>query len=634
MKFKDVKITNFKSIGNAHINLDNRGLILVDGKNLLPSATIDANGAGKSSALSSVFYAIYGELPNGDKADSVINNKVGKNTSVELNFETASGDFKIIRGRKKNVLKLFSGDDELTKGTTKETQELIDELINIPKDVFLSTLYFDGHNSQSFSTLTDKQRKEYLEVLFDVGIYHQAHEQTKLDLVTENNELNLIKTEIQGQEQTLTSLKSNLDRFNKEQQTYTKNLTDMEAEYTGKVSELETVKENAEANKELLDKEIEKNVALFSSMGEENPRLNEVGTTYNNLIKNISALTAEISADKALIKAKSDLINNLSTSERCLVCGNLIDEEHKNKEINKVKEEITPVVLGFKEKVNRLNELELSKEPLENELSTLKEEESSRSERKWKVNSEVNNLRYKLDQLAKGVESAKSEVNASQRLIERFKDSHSGIEESIQQLDKEIASIQNELVGLKKKLDDKVETIANLDKALKAFSDKGIKSHVLDLVTPEMNNTIQGYLSYLTGGTMSVTFSTQAVKSNGEPIDKFDIKVINNGEETTYSSLSSGEQRRLDIAISLTLQDILMRKSNTHSNILIYDELFESLDGVGSESIVELLKSRIPDVSSIFVVTHNDSLKPLFDNTLTVVKDETGISHVENEGIS
>ena len=164
-----------------------------------------------------------------------------------------------------------------------------------------------------------------------------------------------------------------------------------------------------------------------------------------------------------------------------------------------------------------------------------------------------------------------------------------------------------------------------LEHALEAFSDKGIKSHVLDLVTPTLNEGVNKYLSILSGGLIEAQFTTQTKKADGTFSDKLDINVLYNGEETDYNSLSSGEKRRVDIAISLALQDMVMTRFGDDINLLAYDELFESLDAVGSENVIELLRQKLKDVSTIIVISHNEDLKPLFDKTIMVTKEQ-GIS--------
>ena len=46
MKLKKITIKNFLSIQEATIDLDNRGIVLIDGINNTPATAIDTNGVG------------------------------------------------------------------------------------------------------------------------------------------------------------------------------------------------------------------------------------------------------------------------------------------------------------------------------------------------------------------------------------------------------------------------------------------------------------------------------------------------------------------------------------------------------------------------------------------------------------
>ena len=80
-----------------------------------------------------------------------------------------------------------------------------------------------------------------------------------------------------------------------------------------------------------------------------------------------------------------------------------------------------------------------------------------------------------------------------------------------------------------------------------------------------------------------------------------------------------------------------MEKNDMSTNIALYDECFDGLDIIGCENVITLLKDRLKTVGTIFVITHNENLKPLFEKSIKVVK-ENGVSKIiggqESENIS
>ncbi|AAY53349.1 exonuclease [Listeria phage P100] len=116
--FKKVKIKNFLSIKDMELNLDKQGLVLIEGKNKTNEA-FKSNGAGKTSMIDAITYAIFGKTVGGLKSDSVVNNKEKKNTAVILDFEVDKNKYRIERYRKDkkegNIVKLYQGKKQYYK---------------------------------------------------------------------------------------------------------------------------------------------------------------------------------------------------------------------------------------------------------------------------------------------------------------------------------------------------------------------------------------------------------------------------------------------------------------------------------------------------------------------------------------
>ena len=115
--FKQVEVQNFMAIKEATLELDNQGLILIEGRNK-SNDSYTSNGSGKSTLVSAITYALYGKTEKGLKADDVVNKYEKKNTSVILSFDIGEDSYRIERYRKhkefKNKVKLFCNGKEIT----------------------------------------------------------------------------------------------------------------------------------------------------------------------------------------------------------------------------------------------------------------------------------------------------------------------------------------------------------------------------------------------------------------------------------------------------------------------------------------------------------------------------------------
>jgi len=97
--------------------------------------------------------------------------------------------------------------------------------------------------------------------------------------------------------------------------------------------------------------------------------------------------------------------------------------------------------------------------------------------------------------------------------------------------------------------------------------------------------------------------------------------------EIDYNACSAGDKRRIDVAILLSLQSIVAQRSASSSNLVVFDELFDSLDNVGIERVINLLHEEARE-KMVFVISHIQELADYFDNVI-VVKNRGGESFLE-----
>lgn len=656
MKFIKIKAKNFLSFKELELDLDNRGLILLTGKNLDDkSGTFDKNGIGKSSLVASIFYALFGETPDGRSADAIINKDAKKNASVELTLEVSGNTYVITRGRKKNVLSITLNGEPMEFSTMKETQANIEQIIGIPEEVFRTTLFFDGHYTTPFSEMTDKQKKEFLSAIVDLSIYSKAHDKTKEEIKETKAQIASVDSNITIASESSKRELENVSRLRTTKEQYEHNLTTAQATLDNYDDQnYQTLSKSLlEASKELEE------VSAYKTTNTSQNALREALTASQRVSSELAELQskqrellAHIENLKSVMKSKMDMVkqyeqlnqsaytkDNLVASYNYGANGSSVDaidaiipSGATNLEtVAKLKEELANLIAEYKstdtsvydqpivEATAKQDEARQAVQKLQEEANKEIEDNNTLNSRYQMANNKVNQIKEQIrneEQAKKNLESQVTSAKSSLELVNQQLASYGDVSTD---------NAESVIEDLQAKKQTLATNLVNLEKVLGAFSDKGIKSHVLDLVTPTLNEGVNKYLGTLTGGAINVEFSTQSKKADGTLSDKFDISVTYNGDVMNYNALSSGEKRRVDVAISLALQDMVIQRYGADVNLLAYDELFESLDATGAENVVELLKSRIEKVGTIIVVSHNEDLKPLFDNSLEVIKKD-GVS--------
>jgi DNA repair exonuclease SbcCD ATPase subunit len=155
--FKKVRAKNFFCYGKDGIEIDFKkygNVVVINGRNLDiqdegEENKHSSNGVGKSSIIDALVYGLYGKTvknPVKIKQADIINNVTSKQMEVEVCWD----DYKVIRTRKPDGLRLWKGADEITLGGMPATQKEIENILGLNYDTFVNICVFTDDNSVSF----------------------------------------------------------------------------------------------------------------------------------------------------------------------------------------------------------------------------------------------------------------------------------------------------------------------------------------------------------------------------------------------------------------------------------------------------------------------------------------------------
>ena len=342
-------------------------------------------------------------------------------------------------------------------------------------------------------------------------------------------------------------------------------------------------------------------------------------------------------------------------------CDTLISEHEKT-------------IKKFDKELGKLDELKKQIEntdvskALESSLSDILEIEKSNNEKEYKIvaltrklrdlDTRQKEIRYKLENPNETIQCKSCGQTVSnavhpKRLMVEYSDLESEMEEATEEIQKlqsefrtpPISSLDyhkvHEYRTLKKETETyeslKSETLKDLQNAHdekaallsqydimkfweKAFSEQGIVKYIIKNILDYYNSKVNFYLSYLSQGKFFINFDEELK----ETITHYDRSV-------PYISLSGGEKKKISLAVMLGLQELLKMSQEHNTNLMFFDEVAENLDQEGLEGLYILL-SELKKDRSLFVITHNNYLKSLMDNSrsLTMIK-ENGISKIKGK---
>lgn len=130
----------------------------------------------------------------------------------------------------------------------------------------------------------------------------------------------------------------------------------------------------------------------------------------------------------------------------------------------------------------------------------------------------------------------------------------------------------------------------------------------------------------LVDGNITAEWSTMDVTKKGEYRDKFNISVQKKGSSKSFQTLSGGEKRKVRIACSLALQDLVSNRASKNIDLFIGDEIDDALDTAGLERLMGILESKARERGTVLIISHKE-MKSWFRETITLEVKE-GRSYV------
>jgi DNA repair exonuclease SbcCD ATPase subunit len=194
--------------------------------------------------------------------------------------------------------------------------------------------------------------------------------------------------------------------------------------------------------------------------------------------------------------------------------------------------------------------------------------------------------------------------------------------ESIDVVKNDIDALQPEFDNFEAELDD-VKWWSAV-----GFGVKGIKSYIFTAGLLRLNKFIERYaqrLGYrvrfnIDHSTANKDFYTTVfyTKHTEEGLVEF---------EKDYEEFSGGQQQRIALAIAFAMFDIVSSKINC--NLLIMDEAFEGLDAEGRETAFDLIRLKMQEGKTVFIITHSDEIDSKYSKSISIYR-ENNLSKIED----
>ena len=558
--FKSITWSNFLSTGNhpTTVTLDSNSTSLI----------IGTNGAGKSTILDALTFSLYGKSFRKINKAQLVNTTNEKNCLVKICFSSNNVEWKVERGIKPNIFKIYRDDQELNQSASANDQQkwLEQNVLKMNYKSFTQIVILGSSSFVPFMQLPTNSRREVVEELLDIKIFSSMNEIVK-------SRIRSFKDDVRTLELKKESLKDKVDM----QRNFIKQIEDQEKDditYKEKqisallLEENSYIHKNEDCSKEVIDIQ-----SRMETLDGATKKLKEFGAIEGKLSMKITKV----------IKDQTFFDNNTV----CPTCSQDIEERFR---LNRISD--------FKNKAVELQEGYLK-------LQEAIEKEEIRE-------SQFKQLSGDLSKLLNGITKNNSQINGCQQQIKR-------LEHEIQTITSQIANRNTEHEKLEQfrtslqdtfeNISDRKEKITYLDFTYNLLKDGGVKSQIIKKYLPIINQQANKYLQMM-DFYINFKLDEEFTESIESPIH----------EDFSYASFSEGEKMRIDLALLFTWREVARMKNSVNTNLLIMDEVFDSsLDGFGTEEFLKIIRFVIKD-ANIFVISHKDGLEDKFDDVLRFEK--------------
>ncbi|HBW8542490.1 TPA: AAA family ATPase [Klebsiella pneumoniae] len=637
MKFLTLEVENFMALANAKVELDQRGLVLIQGVNAGDSSAA-SNGAGKSTLMNSLMWCIYGETSHGVKGDDVLSTGHEKNCRVKVTIEDEGKRYAIIRHRKhkefKNRLIVRGEDGDMTKGKDSLTQEFVERLIGASKEVFMASIYASQEAMPDLPGMSDKNLKTIVEEAAGVDrltkAYAIARERANAAaarMETTKTKMDACLSLVESAQNELESAKTSSEAWERDRSerldVARADLVGAEVTLTEVEMELRSLPEQIRDTENAIGKEREK----LASKEEHDAKLVKVRGAITDIrasIRITENIQKEAMQRARALKVKAEEVNT-KVGEPCPTCGKAYCVEDlstvKESFVEQARSEISQAQASATSMAKYQEHLEKALK-IESSLVASTPDVSAIISRIEQLTKELGTLRHREKEVV-AVEAlvarARSEVDRITKEINPFLAVIKRHEESL-------AANKSNYGVLKTELKNIQEQALLLDKARQVYSPAGVRSHILTSVTPFLNAQTAEYLNTLSDGNIVAEWSTMESTKKGEWRDKFNISVRKIGASKTFQTLSGGEKRKVRIACSLALQDLVASRASKNIELFIGDEIDDALDTAGLERLMGILEAKARERGTVMIISHKE-MKSWFRETITVEVKE-GRSYV------
>lgn len=565
LTFLNLEAEGFCSIESLHLQLNPTCTILIKAP----------NGKGKSTILSALVWAIYGKNLKGVSEVNTwkqVRPKDYKGTKVQVYFQKDSHTYKIVRcqkydevledGAKGKDRLIFMKDGDIVDIKGKgKIQDFINREIGLSYTLFMNSIMF-GQGIKRLIQESNSDKKKIFEEVFDLEFLNLAK---GIALQDKNNLISQIN-EVEHESQMLKKeLEANKEAYF--------DMRDREKSFKQKIKEerRELKQDREKLTKLLIEKQKQIKDEVDASLQIKIKKQNELILDLRGKIKDAKNLS-----NVPLKKVIKELVIQLEA-------GNYKRALRDAKSIYKAFSDLDKYDREYQEASERLEEL------------------SSVNDRYRKLKSDCDDIASDIASIDEDLAKLKQEK--LKVMSPKYKQKLKEIRKNLRKVDEDFHNKELELENYNWLIND-------------PLGHNGIKAYLFDSSLEFLNKCLDKYSEVL-------GFRIEFNIDLGTARKEFVTLIERDGMIIDYDELSGGEKTLCNFSMALAMHEALTASKGV--NIILFDEVFESLSSDNVELVTSLIR-KYSEGKTVFVITHLEGVVFSHSKILQVTK-EKGLSY-------
>jgi DNA repair exonuclease SbcCD ATPase subunit len=665
--------------------LSYRTKTVVDFDGITAAAIVGDNGAGKTSLIEAMSWALFGQ-GRGTGPDSYVS--VGATLArVVFDFELAGLTYRVerqrdLRGGGKSYLGLFHYQDDdsptpIGGDHIRDVQATIESLVGLTFDQWTATSYIAQGRADAFTRLTPAGRKELLAQILDLARFTDAAEAAKVAAGRLEGERTILASRIPHLEQTADQEDRARVLAGEAAGRREQHREDAER-FRAAIDEARTMlalAESRERERERLTAEAQRVAqslidahAAAAGANEDAKRAAELRASVDPMRATAEQTQAEaFRQDTQKIGHNGTIEANIATSAevrerllalgrddaRCFTCGTPLNPAA----LAGLRDGLREKLSGLEAERGRLIEVRdaaaAKAAALFTDAQTLQAKAERLSLQAADLESQARLKRVQRD-LIPDLETRQRELMAAledlpapdpdaleavRELLPVAEAEAKDAQAAAEQAAMDVGEWTQALAQAREAASERDVTraqIADLEAdgqrfrlCAEAFGPAGVPALIIEAALPAIESEANAILARLAPRYTVAFASLRALKTGGVR-ETLDVLVADDVADRPLESLSGGERQAVDLAIRIGLARLIAGRADRRIQTLILDEAFTALDSARRQATIGLIHALTSEFDQVWFVTHDRDMADAFP-TKVLVSAADGTSSVTME---